>query len=519
MQVVDPFELASVCWPDVTFYGKQREIIYSVEHNKETYVPAGNKMGKDFVAGFIIPWFFLTRYPCRIVTTSATAEHLRVLWGETHEFIRSSKYPLDTARGGPLIVLQREIRRIRNGEEDKKSYIISVVANQDSLGAMQGHHIAITGDGIPRTLFVSDECSSVSDDYYIMACGWFDRMLAIGNPWQCNNFFKYAIKGRPGTDDKGGDIKAENNGHFHRKIIKARAEDSPNVRLGLAQIKNGEKPTNEIIVPGVKSYEEYVLNRKMWTKEHQCVALDAEFYEGPDEMMFPPEWLNLAEQKAAKLVGVGRKAKAIGIDPAEGGDQTTMAAVDEQGLIDLVSKKTPDTSVITSEAIAFMRKHGVKPEDVLFDAGGGGKQHVDRLREQGYKVRAIAFGGGATPDKRVGVALLETRKEEDEVRYIYKNRRAEMYFLLRLRLDPSMGEGFAIPAEYTELRHELRAIRLMYGKEGQIELPPKNKPSKDSTVETLIDLIGHSPDNADALVLAVFGLEERGHRFVVQSMT
>jgi hypothetical protein len=36
-----------------------------------------------------------------------------------------------------------------------------------------------------------------------------------------------------------------------------------------------------------------------------------------------------------------------------------MCAGDELGIIELVSKKTPDTSVIVGEALAFMRKHNI----------------------------------------------------------------------------------------------------------------------------------------------------------------
>src|SRR3972149_2557666 len=79
----------------------------------------------------------------------------------------------------------------------------------------------------------------------------------------------------------------------------------------------------------------------------ECIGLDAEFYEGAEVLLFPPEWLNLAENRADAIEKMQRQAKAIGIDPAEGGDQTAIAVVDELGLIELSSRQTPDTSVIT----------------------------------------------------------------------------------------------------------------------------------------------------------------------------
>lgn len=41
----DPIKFAALFWPEVSFYREQRDIIYSVRDNDETYVPAGNMLG------------------------------------------------------------------------------------------------------------------------------------------------------------------------------------------------------------------------------------------------------------------------------------------------------------------------------------------------------------------------------------------------------------------------------------------------------------------------------------------
>lgn len=291
---------------------------------------------------------------------------------------------------------------------------------------------------------------------------------------------------------------------YYRKVIKIRAEDSPNVRYALAQQAQGIAPTNEIVLPGVLAWDEYQKRRETWDSIRQCIGLDAEFYEGAELLLYPPEWLNRAERIAAELPQ--RKAQTIGVDPAEGGDSTAMAAVDEQGLIELVSKKTPNTAVITGEVLAFMQRHQVAAENVLFDRGGGGKQHADRLRQQGYPVRTVAFGESLVPEIRRGLSPVAQRKEQREEHYAYKNRRAQMYGLLSERLDPT-NSGFGLPAKYGELRRQLAPIPRQYDSEGRLTLPPKSKRDKNDKRQTLTDLIGCSPDEADALVLAVYGLE------------
>lgn len=324
---------------------------------------------------------------------------------------------------------------------------------------------------------------------------------------------------------------------YYRKVIKIRGIDSPNVQFGMAQERLGLKADGldehgQTPIPGVLSYEEYVYRRRTWDKKRQCVGLDAEFYEGADELMFPPLWLNRCMDIAANLDrevlgGRVRIAKCIGIDPAEGGDKTAMCAVDEFGLIEMVSKKTPNTAVITGEAIAFGRKHMVPPENWIWDRGGGGKQHADRLREDGYNVRTIAFGESVAPELKPGSAVVPyvIKLDQREDRYVYKNRRAEMYHTLRLLIDPAYGRGFAIPQRYlhgmddkdSNLWGQLKPIPLRTDGEGRIVLPPKTKKA-NSTEECLIDLIGHSPDEADALVLAVHGLTHEVRRIVAGSM-
>lgn len=185
VESIDPRVFQRELWPDVTFYKKQWEVIYSVEENDETFVPAGNMLGKDFVAGFIALKAFLTHKEARVITTSVKDDHLRVLWGEIGRFIQTCKYPLDRVKGGPLIVNHRDVRKIVNGEECKISYMRGMVSEKGE--GMAGHHAAYT-------LFIGDEASGIDDLVYTQADTWSKRKLLIGNPNPCNNFFRKGVK-------------------------------------------------------------------------------------------------------------------------------------------------------------------------------------------------------------------------------------------------------------------------------------------------------------------------------------
>lgn len=299
----------------------------------------------------------------------------------------------------------------------------------------------------------------------------------------------------------------------YRRVIQIRAEDSPNVKLALRQRELGQEITGQQILPGVLSWDEYKKRRATWDKVRQCIGLDAEFYEGSELLLYPPDWLNASYEAArSRPAATDKSRRWLGCDPAEGGDKSSWAVTDAWGLLDLVSLKTPDTNFIPRQTLALMAKWNVQAEDAFFDAGGGGKQHADRLRDMGHEVCVVRFGESLSLDPKRGVHQLGTRVEIKEERYVYLNRRAQMYGELSELMDPAREDGvFAIPAHLGDARHgdscslreQLAPMPKLYDKEGRQRMLPKNKQSEDSKEKTLVELIGHSPDEADALVLSV----------------
>ena len=136
----------------------------------------------------------------------------------------------------------------------------------------------------------------------------------------------------------------------------------------------------------------------------------------------------------------------------------------------------------------------------------------------GHNVRTIAFGEAAVdPLTQLNLARGfrpgAQKIDERETKYVYKNRRAEMYHQLRLLIE----NGWGIPEEYEELIRQLKPIRLLYDGEGRIYMMPKNK-KPGSKEQTLIDLIGNSPDEADSTVLAVYGMNNPRTQFVARAL-
>jgi hypothetical protein len=183
--------------------------------------------------------------------------------------------------------------------------------------------------------------------------------------------------------------------------------------------------------------------------------------------------------------------------------------VDELGIIELVAKKTSDTSVITGDTIAIGRRHNIASENWIFDRGGGGKQHADRLRANGFRPRTVGFGEAPSEEVKRSIVRspYQQRVDTREDRYAYKNKRCEMFGETSNLFDPNFNpRGFGVPGHYRELIRQLSLFPRKYDGEGRMVLPSKNRASADSTVLTLTDIMGHSPDESDAFVLAVHGM-------------
>jgi len=183
----DPFNLAKVLWPEIVLADYQQEILQSVWQNTETVVVAGHELGKDFASGLVAVLFFLLHNPCRIITTSVTDNHLRVLWGEINRFIDTARVPLLYSDGGLLVERHRDLRRVdpQTGKECKISYCQGIVSAQSE--SIAGHHAK-------HTLLIIDEASGVDDQTYRRGCTWAKKRLVIGNPYPCENFFSRAVE-------------------------------------------------------------------------------------------------------------------------------------------------------------------------------------------------------------------------------------------------------------------------------------------------------------------------------------
>lgn len=301
---------------------------------------------------------------------------------------------------------------------------------------------------------------------------------------------------------------------YLRRVIKIAAIDSPNVALALRQQAAGLPITREEVIPGLLTWDEYQERLRTWNEMEKCIGLGADFYEGREIRLFTDDWLNRCAELAVGLqresqITIGGGRNYLGLDPAEGGDNTSWAVVNSRrGLTELIAKKTPDTAVIPDETIGLMHTHRVEPGDCGVDLGGGGREHVDTMRRRGYNVRGVAFRMPPESDLQRGMKSFGRKVDIKEERYACRNLRAQLYYDLAGDAEfpmPSHLLNRNRPNGTHSLRFQLSKFPRLLDDDGRYWLPSKGnltEEMKEKNIKTLIQIIGCSPDEADAVVVA-----------------
>ena len=226
----DPFCPLTVMrglWPQSYFYDRQVDIIMAVRDSAETYVVAGNELGKDWILGrialahMVYPWCFYPRahflgaedreemrllaarrgvavsalpewelHQRRVVTTSVKDKHLDVLWAEIGNAWRGCSEDL-SAR---FTMTHHEVR-FRGEAEGKNpaSYLVGIVSGSENFEGLTGHHAHYA-------LAAGDEASGLPDGVYEAVNTWMKRGVFITNPKPCANFVR--------RNFRAGDLRA-----------------------------------------------------------------------------------------------------------------------------------------------------------------------------------------------------------------------------------------------------------------------------------------------------------------------
>lgn len=212
----------------------------------------------------------------------------------------------------------------------------------------------------------------------------------------------------------------------------------------------------------------------------------------PAWQVIPTEWV-----KAAQARWKPREAKggmtALGLDPARGGIDKTSAArrhgawFDE--LITVPGAVTKDGPTTAGFVTPLVRDGAC----ICVDSIGIGSSALDFI--VGLNLLVLAVNGSETSNAMTMAGNLR-----------FRNRRAEMYWLLREALDPTNPNPIALPPD-PELLADLTAVRykvVTLGRVAAIQMLSKDEIRK---------ALGRSPDKGDAVAMTfVQGIPEPGSK-------
>ena len=408
---------------------RQADILRALRDGNRVAVRSGHGVGKTWIAARAVLWFLYSHPNSVVLTTAPTHRQVRsILWAEIRKQARAAAAPL----GGRMT--ETAIRL------DDDWFALGLAT--DEPDRFQGYHAE-------RLLLVFDEAPGVSPEIYEAARGLLTsrhaRMLLIGNPTEPSGPFYDAFR-TPGWT-----------------TIHIPCTASPNVRLG--------RVTHPSLVTG-----EWVEAQRVEWGEDSPAFRSRVLGEFPSEhgaRLIPLAWIHAAQARRGEERS--HSERRLGVDVARyGSDRTAFAVATDRGVVAVRCRSGLSTMETAGWVIATAREHGIAPDAVAIDDAGVGGGVTDRLREQGWTVRAV--NGAASPTSAA-----------------FMNTRAELYWRLRTALSPDNEKPFALPGD-GELARQLSAVNYSFDSRGRIRLARKKAVRAE---------LGVSPDMADACALAM----------------
>ena len=424
----------------------QTEILKSVRDNPRTAVRSCHGIGKTFTAAMCILWFLYTHEKSIVLSTAPTWRQVeKLIWKEIRSAYRDAVIPL----GGSLAPKTPELHLIFN-----EWYAAGLSTNEpDRFQGFHEEHI----------LCVVDEAAGVNIDIFEAVEGILTssgaRLLLIGNPTSIGTPFYDAFM-KPGF--KTFHISAFDTPNFTHSGI-----TQEDISSGAWKDKVKEIPYPKLITP------QWVADRYIsWGEESAPyqVRIMGNFPQQGEDTLIPLVWIELAMERWNDTPE-GDFYK-LGVDVAAYGmDKTVIAERRGSKVMPLNVYSQKNTRETAGLVINIARENKIR--NISVDEIGVGRGVVDSLEEEGFE--------------NVGVNVAEKSRDSER----FHNLRAELWWNFREKLDPEK-EPIALPPD-DELLSELAAVKYKIDARGAIQIESKDDMKKR---------LGHSPDRADAVVLA-----------------
>lgn len=443
-----------------TFY--QEEILDELMQYKRIAIRGPHGLGKTALASWIILWFCLTRddEEKRDFKAPATASNWRqlskYLFPEVHKWIRR----LDWKKiGRPPFKKKVELMELSLKLSTGEAFCLA----SKQPAALEGVHAN-------SVLYVLDESKAIQDGIWNSVEGAFSTgnkgddevfVLAISTPGpQMGRFYDIHSK-KPGLQN------------WHTKhVTMADAQ-----RAGQMDPQWAEECAA-------------LWGRNSSTYKNKVLG---EFAADDSTGVIPFSWVALANQRwellRDELDDFG-PVETLGVDVAgatEGSDSTVLAPMHKNfviGDVQVYAEGNIDTA--TMEVAGYVKGFvDVNPAAIpIIDVIGIGTGVADRLSEMEYSIRRF-------------IASEKTDSLDDSGKFGFFNKRSASWWRMREMLNPESGVNVALPP-IADLIQELTVPKWSMQSGARYKVEGKNDIRKR---------LGRSTDTADAVILALTGLE------------
>ena len=398
-------------------------------------VASGHGIGKSAFVAWLILWIMCTRPYAKGIVTANTGDQLRTkTWGELAKWkqrcIVGTWFELNSGKGS-LSMYHKSYPEVWR--------VDAQTCREENSEAFAGLHAANS-----TPFYIFDEASAVPDKIWEVAQGG----LTDGEPM----FFCF---GNP----------TRNTGEFKKCFAASSRWNTKQIDSRTAKMTNK------------RELEEW---RKDWGEDSDFfrVRVLGRFPRAGD-MQFIPGDVVFDAMKRGPGRYLGTDPLICGIDIARGGEDNCMIGfrrgkdAKSEKVYRIPGEKSRDSMKVVSKLIMILDRH--QPDMTFIDETGIGGPIVDRMKQLGYNVVGVHFGGKADDEKH------------------YANKTAEM----GARCRQWLMDGGAIPDE-PQLEEELTVRQFWHNDKDQLVLESKNK-TKDQ--EGMRKRLGVSPDWADQLYL------------------
>lgn len=339
-----------------------------------------------------------------------------------------------------------------------------------------------SGQHGPATLFIFDEASRGSEEYWDLAQTQAACSVALSNPRTMSGWFRRLYPS--GAEDSEQVIDVPGSGK--RVLFTVGGMDCVNVRTGRKVIADQiDRARYDAIMAHPNA---------TWRR----VFGEGKFPEQDEELqVIAYSWLE--RHHRAHRPDIPVEAFALDVAASIDGDRSVLAAGSDGGCAWVREKQTADTMQVVAWVLRQALDAGIELTSgavpVVVDMDGVGVGVGNRLAEQGVWVVEHRGNEASSVDSKT-----------------YANRRAETYGELGLRLNPKgpyPDEPWALPIS-TELDEDLTAPERVYKSDGiKWGLTPKDKPTPSYKGATIRETLGRSPDVGDAVAMLYRAVRER----------